>query len=229
MDLDPTTIYAICLGGLLVLSFAVTCVIPSFRAGLRVLLLYARVSLLDRYVLRRHALAGPWTVSCVLVQVIYLGGNIWSLWFGHNSAERVAARAGRLALVNAAPLFLALHLSFLADLLGVSLQTCKRLHRSCGLMTAAHVAVHGIATTVGASRGGELRTPRLYESTVHPPEDTFAPLLTVLFSRPLDSRLFSSCSPYLSFVDALTFFIAIVNAFWKPLFHSTPMTRLHCH
>lgn len=167
--MDPTAVYAICLGGVLVLSFAVTCVIPRLRAGLRTLLLYARVCLLDRFVLRRHALAGPWTVGCVLAQAIYLGGNICSLWFGHNSTERAATRAGRLALANAAPLFLASHLSFLADILGISLRTCKRVHRSCGLMTAAHVAVHGIATTVGAGQDGGPRTPRLYESTVHAP------------------------------------------------------------
>lgn len=38
---------AICLGGLLVLVFTVTCTIPCFRAGLRLLLLYARVYVLD--------------------------------------------------------------------------------------------------------------------------------------------------------------------------------------
>jgi hypothetical protein len=79
MHMDPTTVYAVCLGGVLVLLFAFTCVIPHFRAGLRTLLLFARVYLLDRFVLRRHALAGPWTVGCFLAQAIYLGGNIWSL------------------------------------------------------------------------------------------------------------------------------------------------------
>lgn len=164
--MDPTAVYAICLGGLLVLSFTVTCVVPCLRAGLWMLLLSARIFLLDRFIVRRHALAGPWTVGGVLAQAIYVVGNVWSLWFGHNSAERAAVRAGRLALANAAPLFLSPHLSLLADLLGISLQTCKRVHRSCGLMTAAHIAVHGFIATVGHGKGGGFRTPRLYESTV---------------------------------------------------------------
>ena len=34
MEIDPPTIYAICLSGLLVLSFTATRVVPRFRAGL---------------------------------------------------------------------------------------------------------------------------------------------------------------------------------------------------
>ena len=46
--------------------------------------------------------------------------------------------------MNAAPLLLSMHLSFLADLFGLRLRTFLLVHRACGLMTTAHVVLHSI-------------------------------------------------------------------------------------
>jgi hypothetical protein len=95
--------------------------------------------------------------------------NMWSLWIGHDSAERAALRAGHLALANAVSLFFASHLSFVANFLSLSLHTFKRVHRFCGLMTAAHMAAHGIMAIVGVGQSGEASTPTSHESMVSVP------------------------------------------------------------
>ncbi len=58
------------------------------------------------------------------------------------SFDEVGDRAGTLSIINMAPLFFGLHLSFLADLLGLSLSNYRRIHRSARIMSFALVALH---------------------------------------------------------------------------------------
>ncbi|PTB40388.1 hypothetical protein M441DRAFT_70199 [Trichoderma asperellum CBS 433.97] len=95
------------------------------------------------FLVNRHRLIGPFTVASAFLQLIYVGSNIVSLVYGINSVVEAASRAGTLALINLAPLYFSTHLSFLADIFGVSLATYRQLHRSCGLVAVAHVIFHG--------------------------------------------------------------------------------------
>ena len=47
-----------------------------------------------------------------------------------------------ISLVNMIPLFAGPHLSFLADLLGVSITMYRCIHRSAGIMSCVPVAFH---------------------------------------------------------------------------------------
>jgi hypothetical protein len=46
------------------------------------------------------------------------------------------------------PLFLGLHLSFLADILGVFLSTFRHIHRSAGLMSSGLVLFHSLIVII---------------------------------------------------------------------------------
>ncbi|KAH6871729.1 hypothetical protein B0T10DRAFT_590784 [Thelonectria olida] len=60
-------------------------------------------------------------------------------------SSTIASRAAILSLINIGPLFLAPHLSFLADLFGVLLTTYRQVHRSCGLVSASLLLAHALA------------------------------------------------------------------------------------
>ncbi|KAB8202950.1 hypothetical protein BDV34DRAFT_227847 [Aspergillus parasiticus] len=68
-------------------------------------------------------------------------------------------RAGRLSIINTILLFAGPHLSFVADMLGVSIRTCRRLHVLAGLVAILLAVFHAI---VGAATKGtfSLQTPR---------------------------------------------------------------------
>jgi hypothetical protein len=65
------------------------------------------------------------------------------------SLSEAGVRAAHLSLVNMAPAFAGPHLTFLADMLGVSLGTFRHIHRSAGVVSVLLLAFH-IATVVAA-------------------------------------------------------------------------------
>ncbi|KAJ5917584.1 hypothetical protein N7466_011138 [Penicillium verhagenii] len=54
----------------------------------------------------------------------------------------VRSRAGTLAVINMGFLFLAHHLAFLGNILGIPLVSCKRMHQAAGWMTGMLLALH---------------------------------------------------------------------------------------
>ncbi|ODH50724.1 hypothetical protein GX48_03232 [Paracoccidioides brasiliensis] len=60
------------------------------------------------------------------------------------SAVDAGRRAGTLSLINMIFLFIWLHLSFVADLLGISLRRCRGSHRAAGWMVMALSATHAV-------------------------------------------------------------------------------------
>jgi hypothetical protein len=145
--MEITLGYAIAAGGiLLILALinllphfvqVVTFTWPSFR----------RVSryLIYRYLIHRHQLLGPWTLADVLIQLLYIGINSLCLGFRFPSIATAGIRAGNLSLINLVPLFLGPHLSFLADIIGVSFSTFRNIHRSAGLMSLGLVVFHSLS------------------------------------------------------------------------------------
>jgi hypothetical protein len=141
--LSPTDVYVICLCSCLLALFLAKNVIPHVAAVLAALLFLPAKTLRCWFLIDRHALIGPLTVASAILHLVYLGGNIVCLVYDVDSVAQVALRAGTLSLVNMTPLYLATHLSFLADIFGLSLPTYRQLHRSCGLIAAAHAIFHG--------------------------------------------------------------------------------------
>lgn len=94
------------------------------------------------YILSRHRLLGPWTRADVLLYLSYGATNVFLVIFRVPSAAGAGHRAGNLALANIAFNFFALHLSFLADILGISLRSCRRIHQATGWMAGLLAAFH---------------------------------------------------------------------------------------
>jgi hypothetical protein len=142
--MDITKIYAIIIGG----SFGLLLLInglPLITRIVRYLSPLVSKHLIYRYILHRHQLLGPWSRAGVLVQLIYIAGNICCFKFWDTTISQAGLRAGTLAIINLIPLFTGPHLSTLADLLGVTLSTFRQIHRSAGvtavMLTIFHVLV----------------------------------------------------------------------------------------
>ena len=121
------------------------------------------------YLVRRHRFLGPWTLADVLIQLVYIGGNSVCLGFGLPSIAKAGMRAANLSLINLMPLFLGPNLSFLADTLGVSLSTFRRIHRSAGLMSSGLVLFHFlviISHTAFALRGAKNLSAAVVSTTL---------------------------------------------------------------
>ena len=118
--MEITQTYAVAAGGV----FLILMIIKGFPFILHVLQSLAiTISkyLTYPFVVRRHRLLGPWSPADVFLQLLYIALNVFCVTFRVVSFNEAGDRAGTLSIVNMAPLFFALHLSFLADLLGLSL------------------------------------------------------------------------------------------------------------
>lgn len=142
--MNPTEVYALCALGVVLTLFLANKVAPHAIAVAKSLFVFSVRTIGFRYLVNRHRLLGPWTIASVVAHTVCLAGNITCLTYGVKTWLQAAGRAGTMGLINMGPAFLAPHLSFLADLFGVRLETCKRAHRFCGLLAAGHVLFHGV-------------------------------------------------------------------------------------
>ncbi len=71
-------------------------------------------------------------------------------------------RAGTLSLINLIPLYSGLHLSFLADMLGLSVRTYTKLHGSIGVTSGALAAFHIGVALAGSKHASFNSESRLY-------------------------------------------------------------------
>lgn len=94
------------------------------------------------FLVGRHRLLSPWSWGNVLLHLSYITVNIFLVFFGGGSFLSAYHRAGILASINLIFLLSAMHLSFLADLMGISLRNCQRVHRAVGWTTVVLQAFH---------------------------------------------------------------------------------------
>ena len=145
--MDPPKIYAIAVG----ITFLVT-----FGTYSRVIVRLAKYGwiwalkyLIFANLLDRHRFLGPWTRAGVLVHVLYITVNLFCLVFRVSEVSQAGLRAGSLSLINMIPLFAGPHLSFLADLLGISITTYRNIHRSGGIASIVLGLCHIVLSAVG--------------------------------------------------------------------------------
>ncbi len=141
-------VYAIAAGGVFVLLLIIKSV-SAVQQFLRALAILVAKHLTYPFLVRRRRLLGPWSRADVLLQVMYLTINIFCLTFRVSSVKEVGARAGILVMINMAPLFFGFHLSFLADILGISLSNFRRIHRMMGWMSLLLGLVHALVVVHG--------------------------------------------------------------------------------
>lgn len=78
----------------------------------------------------------------------YVTVNIFLMFFKSLALKAAGNRAGTLSLINIVFLVASFYLSNIADLLGVSLRNCRRIHRAIGWMLLVLVLFHITATLV---------------------------------------------------------------------------------
>ena len=100
--------------------------------------------LLYPLVLRRHRFFGPWTRAQVLFHLLYVAVNIFCGTFRVSTVAQAASRAGSLSLINMMPSYFGYHLSFVSDILGLSLSMYRRVHASTGAMSVFLGLLHAI-------------------------------------------------------------------------------------
>jgi hypothetical protein len=141
VNMDILVLYAIVVGsllGLLLVLQALSFISPWTTALARVVARHFSYP----YFLRRHRLFGPWTRAGLILHILYVSLNILLFLFRTTSVAAAGNRAGTLALINLIFLVSTPHLSFLSDLLGISLRLCHRIHRAMGWTVAALLLFH---------------------------------------------------------------------------------------
>lgn len=116
--------------------------IPPFERSFQFIALFVSKHFVSRLFLRCHRLLGLWTYVDVLVQVTYLIINLFLVGFQWTSMRRAAHNTGIIASINMIPVFFGFHLWLVADLLGVSLSTCRRIHRLSGTVAFVRGLLH---------------------------------------------------------------------------------------
>ncbi|KAB8227897.1 ferric reductase family protein [Aspergillus alliaceus] len=143
--MDALAIYAITAGGILVGLFLTRTlsIIASWSNLFSVL--YSRHLSLP-FVVHRHRLWGPWTRASLFLHISYIAVNIFLVFFHTQSLTDAGRRAGELALINLIFPLSTIHLSYLADLLGITWRACCRIHRATGWVAIAMLLFHIVAT-----------------------------------------------------------------------------------
>lgn len=139
--MDIVAIYAIAAGGIFVLFFFVQ-TLSSVTSWADFFRIFASRHLTLPFIVRRHRLCGPWTRAGVLLHLTYMAVNLLLLFFKINSLAGAGRRAGELALVNLVFPLSAIHLSYLADLLGITWKSCRKIHRATGWMAVSLLLFH---------------------------------------------------------------------------------------
>lgn len=207
MAIDATHVYALIVG-----SMFVFCALFRLRSRLRALLdLIRRLMhqhLLYPYLVRRHRYFGPWSRSAVLLQIGFVTVNAFCVGFRATSIHDASRRAARLALLNLVPAYGSAHLSFLADICGVSLHAIKAIHRSAGTMSLPLLAFHA-ATTLATRASFSLRVAENMWGLIvsFPHVDSAAVVcrwVSLTVSRVLPPCASNCFSPFRSSVDPRT-------------------------
>lgn len=142
-SMNPSAIYAISAGGILAGLF--------LNRALSILINWTNLFsvLVSRhltlpFIVHRHRLWGPWSRASVLLHALYITVNVFLVLLKMDSLTGVSGRAGELALVNLIFPLSATHLSYLADILGITWRTCCRIHRATGWMAVVLLSFHVI-------------------------------------------------------------------------------------
>ncbi|OWT42580.1 hypothetical protein VFPPC_18319 [Pochonia chlamydosporia 170] len=122
-------------------------------------------------VLRRGKYTDRWSRKNAMLVFAYVAANVACVLVPLPGVDQVVRRLGTLSVVNMLFLFAGPHLSFLADILGLSVNSCRRLHGCAGAVAFLLAVSHSVA---GAIAKGSI--------VLSKPQDLFA--LTVGHLQP---------------------------------------------
>ncbi|KAJ6035553.1 hypothetical protein N7460_009728 [Penicillium canescens] len=130
-------------------------------------------------------------------------------------------RAGTLSVINMSFLFLAHHLGFLANAMGVSLMMCKRIHRTVGWMTGILLMLHIIMAMITEQKGWNIREKAQLFGLI----GAVIMAAILLLSFPFVRRFFYE--PFLRLHQALA--TACIYFVWRHLPSDTLLPRLYVY
>lgn len=146
--MDPIAIYAITAGGIFAILFLVRALSLLASSG-HLFSLAVSQHLTLPFVIRRHRFLGPWTRAGVFLHLSYAAINVFLVSFRITSLTAAGRRAGELALVNLVFPLSTIHLAYLADLLGIKWNSCRKIHRATGWMAVALLSLHIVTVVQG--------------------------------------------------------------------------------
>jgi len=153
--MEVTQAYAIAAAGLF-FSLSLFRIRHHIQSFLKTAHLQASQHLIYPQLVHRQPYVGPWSRADVLLQLSYIAINVFCIAFKAPSIRVASLRAADLTLINMIVVFAGPHLSFLADILGLSLTLYRRLHRSFGLMSFFLLSFH-VLTMIGSRVSFPLR------------------------------------------------------------------------
>ena len=146
--MEISEVYAITAGALfgLLLVIRATSFFLRFSRPYGILLVK---HLLYPRVLRRHRFVGPWTRAQVLAYIVYLAVNIICSTLRVSTVGELGTRTGTLSLINMIPTYFGYHLSFVSDILGLSILDYRRIHAWTGVMSVSLGLLHSVVSVAG--------------------------------------------------------------------------------
>lgn len=93
-------------------------------------------------VIPRGRFLDRWNLNDVLLIVAYIGTNVVCVILPLSGIQQVVLRSGTLSIINLSFCFAGPYLGFLADILAVSVKSCRRLHATVGTLGVFLAVVH---------------------------------------------------------------------------------------
>lgn len=139
--MGPVAIYGLTLAGAFLILLSRRVLIWSRRL-LKQLQRLCDKHLHFSYAISRRRWIGPWTRLVVLRQTIMTTITLFVVVYRATDARSIVSHAGVASVVNMAPAYLAPHISYSADLFGLSLRTFRSLHVEIGVSMVLPTAIH---------------------------------------------------------------------------------------
>lgn len=161
LNIDVTKGYAIAAGGILLILLLIQ-LLPYIGKLATGVWLWISKHFIYPYALDRHRAVGPWSRAAVLIHLTYVTLNVSCLSFRVSSTSKAGLRAGTLSLINLVPLFIGLHHSFIADILGISLSSLRHVHRSASWMASSLALFHLLVAVAGKTPFPLIKSQNLF-------------------------------------------------------------------
>jgi len=141
-NMDPTQVYGITAGGILLalLSYRISSIMSHWIQD-RTFFLMLKY-LVYPFLFRRRTFLQPFSRWRFLLLTLYWSATTACNLIGVRSLTEAGTRAGVLSTLHMIPLMFSSRLSFVADLLGLSLHTFHALHGSIGFMAVVQALIH---------------------------------------------------------------------------------------
>ena len=132
ISIDILQIYTIAVGDFFLVFIFINFLLRTVRERIA---LFISKYLTYLYFIYRYRLLDLWTLSGILVQLIYIALNVFYLDFRVSILLKANLRTKNLSLVNIISLLASPYYSFLADILDFRLDIYRYVHRSIGIIS----------------------------------------------------------------------------------------------